>query len=64
MVTVKRWTRLLALIALITLLLSIVIAPLFAAVLAISIALLIEQWRTDSPRRLLRAMSRSGRRQN
>ena len=47
--TLNRWVRLLAMILLIGLALSLVVAPLFALLLAIAIALLIEQRQTNNP---------------
>jgi hypothetical protein len=58
----KRWVPLLALMVLLTLVLSLVLALPFALLLAVSLGLLIVQWCTGNPGRLLRALVRSSRR--
>jgi hypothetical protein len=63
--TVKRWVPFGAMVALLTLALALIgFAPIFGVFIAIVIASLIEQLRTQTPGRLLRALthrSRTGR---
>jgi hypothetical protein len=57
--TVKRWVRFVAMVALLTLALAFLgFAPIFGVFIAIAVASLIEQWQTQTPGRLLRAISR------
>ena len=62
MIMLRRWVPLLALIVLLGFLLSVIVAPVFAVLLAIAVAVLIEQWRTGHPGRLLSALTRGSRR--
>jgi hypothetical protein len=63
--TVKRWVRFGAMVALLTLALAVIgFAPIFGVFIAIAIASLIEQMLTQTPGRLLGALthrSRTGR---
>jgi hypothetical protein len=57
--TVKRWVRFIAVVGLLTVALAYVgVAPIFGVFIAIVIASLIEQWLTQTPGRLLRALTR------
>jgi len=61
METVKASVRFVAMVALLTLALAFVgLAPIFGVFIATAIALLIEQLHTQTPGRLLRAITRRG----
>jgi hypothetical protein len=61
METVRRWVRFVALVAVLTMALALIgLAPIFGIFIAVVIASLIEQWLTQTPGQLLRAITRRG----